>query len=194
MCPATDTAAPVDDKAKQDAEAAVTEAHEKVSEAYKQLEDAQKAKRANTPRMQGFRAFVAPVEQNTRFLVKPGQVSQIRDPNSPTGQRDAMRVGDKFAQFTGGTLVTDDPDIIAWCEAHEEICRDAELSSTVIWYNLKLGQTPLATQDPSLPSSIDIDGLMRGEYQRFDKGGKEVDVVGSARDFARIQNEQAGTP
>ena len=142
-----------------------------------------------------FRAFVNPVSPNTRYLVRAGEVVHLRDQNSATGFRDVSRENptdpaksDKWAVFTNGVLVTDDADVIAWCEAHPEKCRDANREGTEFWYNVKKAQIPLATRDPSLDQGIDVDAALRGEGIAPSKG--EGGAVAAAREFAQVANER----
>lgn len=128
------------------------------------------AKMSDKEVLQKYRAFVSPTKPNTRILVRKGDVVRRPDQNSPSGFRDVSREdpehpekSDLWANFVQGVLVTDNPEIIAWCEAHPETCRDANLESTEFWYSVKRAQLTLANQDPSLPAGIDVDAALRGE-------------------------------
>jgi hypothetical protein len=111
-------------------------------------------------------AFVAPVEKNTRFLVTAGKPLTVNDPNSPKGKRMYEREGDVFVEFVSGICVLT-PGVndveIAWCNAHPEICRDASDPMTEAWLYLKEQQVATASKDAGLPSSIDIEALLRGD-------------------------------
>lgn len=159
---------------------------------------------------QGYRGFVAPVETNTRFLIKAGTPFAVRDPNSPTGERLTRRDGDQFVQFHGGSLTTNDPDVIAWCEAHSvdpkaheayhkgrkdactlrqpEICVDVDHDQAAVWFYAKRAQLNLGNQEPSLPGNVDVGAFMRGEAQ--DLGGPAADVVQRTRAMAEQANSQ----
>lgn len=58
------------------------------------------------------RYFVTAIHPNTRFQVRQGK---------QVGQNPLEREGDKWVEFKDGVFVTDDPDCIAFCEAHPEI-------------------------------------------------------------------------
>jgi hypothetical protein len=123
-----------------------------------------------------FRTFVAAAQyRNHKFLIKRGQVVQFRDPNSPTGSRDARREGDKFARFAGGVLVTDDADIITWCEQNRKVCRDATDPRAAAWAQLKEGQIDLAARERVIDGSLDVDQML------YPDGGESgVDGLGAA--------------
>lgn len=131
-----------------------------------------------------YRVFVAPIHKNARFLVKPGKLVQFRDPNSPTGTRDARRDGDVWAVFAGGVLVTDNPTIIAWCEKSTEICRDADDPRTEAWAMLKEGQVPTSTRDPLINPKLDVDQIVFRESDEPVLAGAHSHLVESARKAA----------
>lgn len=131
------------------------------------------------------RAFVAPKEPNTRFLVSPGRVVSFRSEQSPTGKRDMDREGDVWAVFTSSICATRDPEVIGWCEAHagdEELhqewhhergtrardcgvdvglCRDADWEATGEWAELKVLQTATSRRPQQLPSNYNVDRLFK---------------------------------
>ncbi len=130
-----------------------------------------------------YRAFVAPVEKFTKFLVKAGKSKSIRDPNSPTGQRDVSREGDIFVEFQDGIAVfnADDPtDMvkIAWCVDNPKVCRDIDDPYTEAWAYMKELQQETSTAGKRLPESINLDGILRGDP---DSGKVPHDAVGRAR-------------
>lgn len=111
---------------------------------------------------QGYRTFVAAKQyENSKILAIPG--TPIKMPPhpgmspgiTPYSQRD----GDKFVKFSGGVLVTNDYEIIAWCEAHPQVCRDASDPRTQGWVTLKDMQTETASRDAVLPQSVDVDEM-----------------------------------
>lgn len=180
-----DLAIPVEGKALQDAEQQVANERDLLERSREELRGVQLEAIEG-----GYRGFVAPLEQNTSILVKAGTIVQIRDPSSPTGFRDASRQGDIFATFVNGVLVTNVPEVIAWCESHDALCRDVNDPQTDVWYEMKLAQIPLSTRDPSMAPSINIDRALRGDFQQFNQGG-EAGAVQSARAFTKQANEPA---
>lgn len=129
-------------------------------------------------------AYVAPVEKNTRFLVKPGTPLTVNDPNSPRGKRMYEREGDVWVEFTAGICVLtkgEDDEKIAWCDAHPEICRSAADPMTEAWVYMKEMQIATANRDATLPASIDVEALLRGDP----RGSKVAhETVTRARDRA----------
>jgi len=115
---------------------------------------------------EGYRTFIAPIEKNTRFLAKAGEVVWFRDQTAPLGRRDISREGDVTVQFTNGILTTKDPDIIEWCEANPDICRDAADPRTKVWADLKERQIATASREPLLERSLDVDELVYGDPAR----------------------------
>lgn len=111
------------------------------------------------------RAFVAPVEKNTRFLVVAGKPLTVNDPNSPRGKRMYEREGDVWVEFTDGlcVLTPDQTQELAWCESNPEICRDVSDPMTEAWAYMKEMQVPTASQDARLPASINIEAILRGD-------------------------------
>ena len=121
---------------------------------------------ADTPG--NYRAFIAPVEKFTRFLVKAGKPKAIRDPNSPTGERLVSRDGDIFVEFQDGIAVfnvddTEDAVKISWCVEHPKICRDIDDPFTEAWAYMKEMQQETSTAGKRLPESIDLEAILRGD-------------------------------
>ena len=111
---------------------------------------------------QGYRTFVAAKEfENSKFLAVAGvPVKMPPHPGmspgiTPYSQRD----GDKFVKFSGGVLVTNDYDIIEWCENHKKVCRDAQDPRTQGWVTMKEMQTDVASRDAVLPTDVDVDAM-----------------------------------
>lgn len=141
--------------------AAAQEAAEKLEQARKTLAEAGRALDKSVP--EGHRVFITYSQfANAHILVKSGEpVYAPVGTHTPLGMRPVShREGDKWAVFQGGVLVTDDPDIIAWCESHPEICRDASDPFAAEWAELKSAQLPTNTRDEMLPRTIDVDKLI----------------------------------
>lgn len=114
------------------------------------------------------RAYVAPVERNTRYLVKAGEPVAIRDPNSPTGERLTQRKGDIFVDFVDGICVLDDsdPDFVLkadWCDAHSALCRDITDPFTEAWAYMTELKHETSSQSARLPKDINIEKILRGD-------------------------------
>ncbi len=111
---------------------------------------------------EGKRSFVAPAHPNGKFLVKQGKLIQAP---SPDGPRDIRREGDIWARFHNGVLVAEEPEVevVAWCEKHPEICRDAFDPQTEVWVALITAQRETATRGASLPPSLDVAKLLSGD-------------------------------
>lgn len=179
----------VEGKAAEVARAVAAEEEDLAERAQEELRKVRQKK--GTAALKKYRAFVNPTKPNTSFLVKPGELVRLRDQNSPTGYRDTMREGDVRAVFTSGVLVTNDPVIIAWCEANPDKCRDANLAGTEFWFNVRQAQIPLANRDPSLDQGIDVDAALRGEGIAPTKGAGGA--VSTAQAFADQANEREPT-
>ena len=108
----------------------------------------------------GFRCFIAPAHKNCHFLVVAGKVQTV-----PTieGPRQLSRDGDVWADFSGGFLLTDDPIVIDWCEKNHDICRDVMEPQTEAWAALREGQLNTSKREPSIPASMDIEAMLRGD-------------------------------
>ncbi len=114
----------------------------------------------------GFRTFFACKEYaNKRFLVTPGKVATFPlQPGMPPGITPVgRRDGDIWAQFVNGVLVTDDADVIAFCLAHPQVCRDANDVRTPGWAALKELQVKLNNREVALPKDMDVDSMMYPE-------------------------------
>jgi hypothetical protein len=155
------------------------------------VENGQIAAAADTPERR-VEAFVSPVERNLRVLVKAGELTQVRDPNSPTGMRDVGRVNDVVIEFIDGICVLDESDPhfaekLAWCQEHPETCRDIRDPYTEAWAYMKELQTTTANQEGRLPQNIDLERILRG-----DPSGNRVphSRVERARDRAESLKQQ----
>ncbi len=177
--------------ATQEDQAQAAEAHQTLQEGADQLAKAQKTGKVSLPALEGYRGFVAPVAQNTKFLANPdpkeNPVVQLPDQNSPTGKRDTMREHDVYVQFVNGSFITNDPVAIKWCEAHDSICRDVSHPMTSTWYMMRLGQTPLSSRPASLPPEVDVDAALGGDLTKL---GGEADAVSKTRAFTEQANER----
>ncbi len=135
----------------------------------------------------GARAFVCPQGPNVTYLVVPGKVMQIRDPNSPTGFRDYAREGDVKLRFKNGIWwsqtddggETEDVKRFEWLEAHPEIARDVAAASTAVWFELKQGQMETSRRNSTFSKNIDVDRAIAGEVQELTGTGENI--VESAR-------------
>lgn len=117
---------------------------------------------SNEAESMGYRTFVAAREHSQgRFLVKPGKLVTIAPlPGSTPGILPAItREGDVWASFSGGVLTTNDERVIAWCENHPKVCRDATNPTTPGWAALKDLQARVATRDVTLPPDVDVDAM-----------------------------------
>lgn len=163
---------------------------EEILSGYKEALDEGKVAPPPEGAVDGLRAFIAPNELNSTFLVRAGEPYR---PPSMSGFGGAGliplmgREGDLTIRFTGGICVTDDPELIEWCEAHgpdsdlhrryhEErdqdprgcgvgsgLCRDASDPMTEIWAEFRAQQIPNARRDATISPGIDIDkALTRG--------------------------------
>ena len=117
-----------------------------------------------TPELpKGTRVFVSPAHKNCRFLAKAGTV--VKQP-SPQGPWDHSRDGDVWVQFSNGyVVVTGDKHVIAWCEAHTDVCRDAFAPETEAWAALTEATLETSTESAKLPKNTDIEKLLSGEAQ-----------------------------
>lgn len=110
----------------------------------------------------GYTTYVsARTHANSRFLVTPGKlVTGPLHPGVPLGMTPAShREGDVWAQFSNGVLVTDDPTVISWCEAHPKVCRDARNPLTQAWAAIKEMQARVNNRDAVLDGSLDADAM-----------------------------------
>jgi len=170
------------------------------------IEQAKKAGKGPPP-LRGVRVFICPQQPNSLFLVKAGTVISFRDPNSPTGKRDASREGDIWAEFIEGVLSSDDPEVIAWCEAHSVdealhqvyhrergqkscpiktgLCCDAAHPMAEIWADMKSAQMPLANREATMPPGTEVDKLLTGGVPAHQAGGPGDKLVTAARARAK---------
>jgi len=178
------------------------------------MKAAAKAGKVPPPLRTGVRVFICPQQPNSLFLVKAGTVISFRDPNSPTGKRDASREGDIWAEFIEGVLASDDPEVIAWCEAHSVdealhqvyhrergqkscpiktgLCCDAAHPMAEIWADMKSAQIPLANREPTMPPGTEVDKLLTGGVPSHQAGGTGDKLVTAARARAKAAKGEAG--
>jgi hypothetical protein len=170
----------------------VAGARNKATESAAAMERAQAviAEKLATGKVEGFedrpgkviqRAFIAPVEKNTRYLIGSGKINQIVDPNSPTGKRDTFRDDEVWVEFHDGLVVFDpvtEAVKIAWCEKNPEICRDIQDPLTEAWAFMKEAQQNLAGREAVLPQSLNIDAALQGR-----PGGVPHTGVQRAREY-----------
>lgn len=127
-------------------------------------------------------AFVAPVQRWYRVLVNPNNTKPVSfpDKDSPRGQKMVERDNDVFLEFKDGIAVLDPNDAedilrIEWCEAHEDVCRNANDPMTEAWASMKEAQTATAQRDPILPPSMDINAALRGDPAGYSQPGSTVE-------------------
>lgn len=113
------------------------------------------------PPDEGVLAYVASDEHaNSRFLVKAGVPTQAAPVAGSTLGIPPLvnRVGDVWAIFTAGILVTDDPLVIKWCEENPTKCRRSDDPMTKSWATLKALSTDKANRERLVPTDeIDAD-------------------------------------
>ena len=143
-----------------------------------------------TPVNSDQRAFMAPLHPNGKFLAKAGTVNYAPYQTAVLGMKPAIdRTGDVWVQFTSGICSTNDPIIIAWCEAHagdpekhreyHERCQENPRTCGAPiglcrekgphvddWYKMKLAQVPLKNRERGLDPEIDVDGYILGAVAR----------------------------
>ncbi len=117
----------------------------------------------------GFVSFVAAAEFNDcKFLVKEGKVVEHRNDTNRPGMRG--REGVKKARFTNGVLATDDPEVIAWCDAHTTICRRASDPMTKGWASMKDMNVKKANRERLQdPSALDADAAFPPGSEMLDR-------------------------
>ena len=140
----------------------------------------------------GWRVFVSPFKRNAKVMVQSGRstvcllgqdIPFIAGMTAPGGT-EVRRIGDVYAKFVGGVLLVDPNKvnpatqqptgdiILKWAESHSEVCRDAiNDPQAEIWASMKMGQRETATNRPSMPPSMDVDAVLRGDYSSV-AGGK----------------------
>lgn len=135
------------------------------------------------------KSFVSAREHaNASFLVKAGIPTPLPAAFAAGSsvQPLARREGDKWAHFVGGILVTDDPDIIAWCEIHPKVCRDSANPMTKVWATIKDMQARLSNRDPMVDQSqLDADetvppNMVGVQAVAAKPGSTGSDLVGAA--------------
>jgi hypothetical protein len=106
----------------------------------------------------GLVAFVAAAEYANRdHLVVQGK-PVYRPQEGATSPWMRSRDGDVWAKFVEGILVTDDLQVIEWCDAHPKICRRSDDPMTKSWATLKELQARRANREQLLdPSTMDAD-------------------------------------
>jgi len=113
------------------------------------------------PAPEGVVAYVASDEfANSRFLVKAGEITKAPPAAGSTSGIIPLvnRIGDVWAVFTAGILVTDDPLVIAWCEANTKKCRRSDDPMTKSWATLRALSTDKANRERLVPTDeIDAD-------------------------------------
>lgn len=156
------------------------------------------------------RVFLSPQHPNTKYLVRVGKVLSFKAQDSPSGMRDTAREGDVWAQFSGGVLATDDPIVIAWCEAHgpdedlhreyhrardestrgcragHGVCCDAKHPNAAPWNEMKAHQIPTSSREATMAPSMDIDALIKGAGGPVGGGdGEGKRLMDAARNTAK---------
>jgi len=194
----------LDDEQRKEAQAQIAARNEVTAKAAEGMKAARKEGRVPDP-IPGLRVFISPQHPNTSFLIKAGTVISFRDPNSPTGKRDTAREGDIWAEFHSGVLATDDPEVIAWCEAHGPyadlhvayhkekgtdlrqcqaqvgLCCDASNPMAEAWAEFKSAQIPLANREATMPPGIDVDKILTGGTLTEHTGGEGERLVRAAK-------------
>lgn len=149
----------------------------------------------------------APEYAQKSFLIKAGepQAAPIQMGTNPGIKPLLRREGDKWARFVGGTLVTDDPDIIAWCDAHPTQCRRSDDPVTRGWHTLKEMQTRRANRDQamdasqmdaeaSFPAGMKLSPLAEQAAKDDSPGGRAVAAAELSREAAeRDRAEKRGS-
>lgn len=162
--------------------------------------DEGKVEAAPVEARQRFVAFVTHAQfANHSFLVKPG--TPVKAPlhaGAPIGiQPLSHREGDVFAHFSNNVCTTDDPDVIAWCEKHPEICRPASDPRTRAWVQLKSGQIATGSREALIEAGMNVDELLFGDRSAEElgdavlAGGRKDDVVAGARAGEEKANKDA---
>lgn len=149
----------------------------------------------------GKRAFVSPSRVKGSYMVRPGKLTIVYAGTEMPVQAGApavngtetRRIGDIKAKFEGNVLIIDPSTeegavILEWAEKHPEICRDALNPETEIWAAFKKGQLNLADKEPSIPTNMDIDKVMRGDYSGF---SEKESIAARARKRLVAENNAA---
>lgn len=133
----------------------------------------------------GNRAFIAPAHKQGRFLVRGGKQMMVVSGTSiaiergmqVSQQTEVGRVGDVWLSFVGGIAIidpsTEDGQVqLQWCLDHPDMCRDAVNDNAVeVWASLKEGQLQKIDQEPSIPTSLNIDAALKGDFSSFGESG-----------------------
>ncbi len=92
---------------------------------------------------------------NSRWLVKQGDIVKTAIPAGVTTGIVPLvtRIGDIWAKFTNGILVTDVAEVIEWCSRHTDICRRSDDPMTKGWATLKNLQTRKANREQLVDAS-----------------------------------------
>lgn len=149
-----------DPEAQADAQAAEQETLSSIRQGAS--EDLQSKDTIAAPEAEAYKTFVSAEEfHNTRFLAHPGEA--VRAPilaGSTSGIVPLItREGDLFAEFHSGVLVTKVPEVIAWCQKHPSVCRDATDPRTPGWATLKAMQASKANREAALGQEINVDAM-----------------------------------
>lgn len=134
-----------------------------------------------------FRGFICPQSPNGQWLVEPGVLEQVNDPNAPLGKRDHQRRGDIKLKFTEGQclLNEDDPEDqvrIGFMLARPETFRDVMDVGAEIWFKLKQSQVHTSRSEPGIGGEVDVDAVMRGDINALAAGDPSgLGVVDSLR-------------
>ena len=153
----------------------------------------EKASTLNRGLPSGFRTFISPQYPNGKFLAVPGRVIMAPFQSAMIGLQPAVsRDGDIWVRFNSGVITTEDPQEIAFLEAHSGdpedhadyhraqgrdprtcsvpigLCRE-QGEGVDVWAELKMGQVPTARRPATISPEIDIDAFMRGDYKQGNK-------------------------
>lgn len=109
----------------------------------------------------GFRCFVAPAFVNSKFLAKAGKPVNVTTPDGRKFTRE--REGDIWVKFSGGQLITDDPELIKWCVEHPNVCRDVADPQTDAWATIVEAQQETSTKGAAIPKSLSVESILKGE-------------------------------
>ena len=146
----------------------------------------------------GLVAFVAAEEYaNNKWLIEAGKV--IKAPVQAGGTIGIVpavtREGDVWARFVNGILVTDDPKVIAWCNARPTICRPETDPSTKAWATLKSMQTRRANRERILdPSEMNADETFPvGQTKLSEHVVSDDSQGGQAVESARVTRESVAS-
>lgn len=133
---------------------------------------------------QGKKVFCSPSKRDGYIMVRPGQLAVVYAgtntpvvPGAPaTNGTETKRVGDIKARFAGSLLIIDPNTVegqvvLEWAERHPDICRDAMDPSTDVWMAMKESQLNTAVREPSMPTNIDVDAVLRGDLSGFQERG-----------------------